>query len=326
MTSPRLRALAAFTIAGIGAAALAGCTASADTSGNGPTEASVAVLDEFFAHLEKGESAEAAAMTSIEFPEDFIDEDLYAASAALPSDAKVIDVEGSDEYSVTATVEYVLDDPENPMTATYKVKNTDGERRISWSSESFGVINVGSPGRLVLNGEIEYPMSADAEQVFLLPALYEFTYDDPTGTTQLDPDGTNEFTVAWPMDDQPSGAGLPARVNVSTANVSVLAYVEKDVTDAVDTRIEELKVACVAEGLAGPSCPDSVVEYDKPLVDPSSVQWLREPDYGVSVSDGVVEYSKGFTLRADGDSYPTPAVYEGTVTRDADGVVTFTRK
>lgn len=326
MPSPRLRALAALAIAGVGAAALVGCTASGDTSGNGPTEASVAVLDEFFAHLENGESAEAAAMTSIDFPEEFIDEDFYAASAALPTDATVIDVEGSDEYSVTATVEYVLDDPENPMTATYKVKNTDGERRISWSNDSFVVINVGSPGRLVLNDEMEYPMSAEASRVFLLPALYDFSYDDPTGTTQLDPDGTNEFTVAWPMDDRPSDADLPARVNVSTANVSVIAYVETEVTDAVDAQIEELTAACVAEGLAGPSCPASVVEYTKPLVDPSSVEWLREPGYGISSTDGVVEYSKGFTLRADGDSYPGHAVYEGTVTRDADGVVTFTRK
>lgn len=326
MPSPRLRTFAAFTIAAFGTAALASCSASTGTGENGPTEASVAVLDDFFEHLEKGESADAAAMTSIDFPEEFIDEDFYAASAALPSDAKVIDVEGSDEYSVTATVEYVLDDPENPVTATYKVKNSDGERRISWSHESFGVINVGSPGRLVLNDEMEYPMSAEAERVFLLPALYEFTYHDPTGTTQLDPDGTNEFTVAWPMDDQPSDAGLPARVNVSTANVSVIAYVETEITDAADAQIDELLAACVAEGLAGPSCPASVVEYDKPLVDPSSVEWLQESGYGVGSTDGVVEYSKGFTLRADGDPYPAPAVYEGTVTRDADGVVTFTRK
>ncbi|KQQ66876.1 hypothetical protein [Microbacterium sp. Leaf320] len=326
MPSPRFRAFAAFALAALGAAALASCTASADTSGNGPTEASVAVLDEFFAHLENGESTDAAAMTSIDFPAEFIDEDFYAASAALPSDAKVVDVKGSDEHTVTAIVEYVLDDPDQPMTATFKVKNTDGERLISWSDERLAVINVGSPGRLVLNGEMEYPMSADAELAFLLPALYEFTYDDPTGITQLDPDGTNEFTVAWPMDDQPSDADLPDRVNVSTANVSVVAYVEADVTDAVDAQIDELMAACVAERLAGPSCPASVVEYDRPLVDPSTVEWLREPGYGVSGTDGVVEYSKGFTLRADGDSYPTPAVYEGTVTRDAAGVVTFTRK
>jgi hypothetical protein len=326
MTSPRIRALTALTVAAFGATALASCAASGDTGENGPTEASVAVIDEFFAHLEKGESAEAAAMTSIEFPAEFVDEDFYGASAALPSDATVVDVEGSDEYSVTATVEYVLDDPENPIVATYTVKNTDGERRISWSHESFGVINVGSPGRLVLNGEMEYPMSVDAEQVFLLPALYEFTYDDPTGTTQLDPDGTNEFTVAWPMDDEPSDADLPDRVNVSAANVSVLAYVETDVTDAADAQIEALIAACVAERLAGPSCPASVVEYGKPLLDPSTVQWVPESGYGVGGTDGLVEYSKGFTLIADGDPYPTPAVYEGTVTRDAAGVVTFTRK
>ena len=44
--------LAGVTIGGL---ALAGCAADADVSGDGPTEEGVAVLEEFFDHLEAGE-------------------------------------------------------------------------------------------------------------------------------------------------------------------------------------------------------------------------------------------------------------------------------
>ncbi len=326
MTSPRLRVLTTAALLTLGAAAFAGCAASGPTDGSGPTDQSVALLEEFFAHLEKGETTEAAAMTSIDFPEEFLDEDFYAASAALPSDAKVVDVEGSDDVRVTATVEYVLDDPENPMTASYAVRNTDGERTISWQHDFLLFINAGSPGRLVLNGEMEYPIDKDGGKAFLLPALYEITYDDPTGVTHLDADGTDAFTLAWPMDDGPADAEIPADVSATDWTVSTMAMVGSDVTDAVDEQIEGLQAACVAESLAGPSCPASVLEYGHPLADPSSVEWFRDVDHGLVVTDGRVEYSAGFTVRADGKVVPVPAVYTGTVTRDADGTLVYTRE
>lgn len=326
MTSPRLRGLAALALVAIGAASLAACTPSGSTDGSGPTEQSVAVLEQFFTHLENGETTNAAALTSIDFPAEYLDEAFYAASAALPSDARVIETTGSDEHTVTATVEYVLDDPEKPVTSTFKVRNDDGDRTVSWKKEYLAVINAGSPGRLVLNGDMEFAVSPDAGKAFLLPALYAFTYVDPTGITHLDTDGTDEFTVPWPMDGEPSASGLPDAINLSSSVVSTTATVAPEIIDAVESQITELTTACVAEAMAGPSCPAAVLEYSKPLIDPSTVEWFQDPNYGIEIADGRVEYSMGFSVRADGEVYPVPAVYEGTVTRDADGAVVYTRE
>ncbi|MEN0022212.1 MAG: hypothetical protein AAGC61_02945 [Microbacterium sp.] len=326
MTPLRLRATRTLALSALAVVALAGCSPSGNVTGDGDTTESVALLEEFFGHLEAGETTDAAAMTSIDFPSEFLDEDFYAASAALPSDAKVVKTKGSDKYTVTATVEFVLDDPENPASATFQVKNDDGERTISWRDEKFSIINVASPGRIVVNGELDYAMQPDDTQdLYLLPALYNIAYDDPTGTTQLGDDGTNEFTLPWPMDDADPASDFPSNATVTHWNLSVSAWVEPDVIEAADAQIDALTDACVAERMAGPSCPPEVLAYGKPLVDPSTVEWFRTPATGPVVSDGRVEYSKGFTVRADGVTYPEPAVYTGTLTKDAEGTVTFTR-
>lgn len=326
MTSLRPRAPRILALTALAVVALAGCSPSGSVSGDGETSESVALLEEFFGHLEAGETSDAAAMTSIDFPAEFLDEDFYAASAALPSDAKVVTTKGSDEYTVTATVEFVLDDPENPASATFQVKNDDGERTISWRDEKFSIINIASPGRIVVNGELAYAMQpTGAHDLFLLPALYDIVYDDPTGTTQLGDDGTNEFTLPWPLDDADPASDFPSNATVSHWNLSVSAWVPTDVIAAADAQIDALTAACVAEGMTGPSCPPEVLAYGKPLVDPSTVEWFRAPATAPVISDGRVEYSKGFTVRADGDTYPETAVYTGTLTRDADGAVTFNR-
>ncbi|WP_144875935.1 hypothetical protein [Microbacterium sp. 1.5R] len=326
MTSLRPRATRTLALSAIAVVALSGCSPSGSTSGDGDTTESVALLEEFFGHLEAGETADAAAMTSIDFPTEFLDEDFYAASAALPSDVKVVPTKGSDDYTVTATVEFVLDDPENPASATFQVKNDDGERTISWRDEKFSIINIASPGRIVVNGELEYAMQPEgAHDLFLLPALYDIAYDDPTGTTQLGDDGTNEFTLPWPLDDADPASDFPSNAAVTHWNLTVSAWVPSDVIAAAEAQIDALTEACVAEGMTGPSCPPEVLTYATPLVDPSTVEWFRTPSMAPVVTDGRVEYSKGFTVRADGATYPEPAVYTGTVTKDADGTVTFTR-
>ena len=171
MPSPRRPLAAALAIAAASALALTGCAANADVNAKGEDKASIAVIEEFFAHLEAGETTEAAGMTEIDFPKTSLDEDFYTASGVTPSDVKVIETSGDDSYAVTATVEFVLDDPDHPATAELKVTNTDGERTIGWSYSTYSLINVGSPGHIVINDELEFGMSPDAHKVTLLPGL-----------------------------------------------------------------------------------------------------------------------------------------------------------
>lgn len=324
MPSPRRRLFSALAIATASALALTGCAASADVNPKGEDAASIAVIEEFFAHLEAGETTEAADMTEIDFPQTSLDEDFYTASGVTPSDVKVIETSGDDSYAVAATVEYVLDDPDHPATAELTVTNTDGERTIGWDYSTYSLINVGSPGHIVINDELEFGMSNDAHKVTLLPGLYDFEYIDPTGTTQLDPDGTNEFSLAFPVAE--TVPGLPADVDASRSSTSITSFVEQPTIDAVDAEIDRLTEACVAESMAGPSCPAQVLDYDAPLRGSTSVEWFRSADYGIKVTDGNVEYSKGFTVRTEDGVFPEDAVYVGDVTQDADGTVTYTRK
>ncbi|MFK4761437.1 hypothetical protein ACI3KS_10930 [Microbacterium sp. ZW T5_45] len=330
MTS--LRLYAALAALGLAAASLAGCAASATVDGNGPTEASVALLDEFFDHLGAAETTEAAAMTSIDFADEYLDVDFYRASVSLPSNARVIATKGSDEHTVTATVEYVLDGPDEPVTAEYTVKNFDGERLISWSSEGkMSFINVGSPGRLVLNGEKEFPIAAEAYTATLLPALYDFAYVDETGTTHLDADGTDEFALPIPYElprgsDTLPGFDIPDKVSLNIASLSLSVFVGTDIVKPADAEIIELRDACTAELLVGPSCPPALLDVPITVADPSTIEWFGASNADWSeVTDGSVAYAKGFTLRFDGNVYPEPVVYEGHITRDDDGTVHFTR-
>lgn len=332
MTAPRVRALATLTALALGGAALAGCAASAPTDGNGPTEASVALIEEFFDHLGAGETTEAAAMTSIDFSEEYLDVDFYRASVSLPSNATVIATKGSDEHTVTATVEYVLDDPDDPVTATYQVKNVGDERLITWDGGGrMSIINVGSPGRLVLNGEKEFPIGTEAYTTTLLPALYDFTYVDDTGTTSLDSDGTDAFALPVPYElaqgaDSLPGFEIPEKISLNISSLSISAFVGSDVINPADAEIEKLRDACVAELLVGPSCPAVLLETPLTVADPSTIEWFGagEED-SVEVTDGSVAYAKGYTLRVDGKVFPVPVVYEGHVTRDDDGSIVFTR-
>lgn len=324
MPSPRRRLATTIAIAAASAIALAGCAASADVNPKGEDKASIAVIEEFFAHLEAGETTEAAEMTEIDFPKTSLDEDFYTASGVTPSDVKVIETSGDDSYAVTATVEFVLDDPDHPATAELKVTNTDGERTIGWDYSTYSLINVGSPGHIVINDELEFGMSNDAHMLTLLPGLYDFEYVDPTGTTHLDPDGTNEFSLALPVSGPVSD--LPEEVYASGGSMTITSFVQLATLDAVDAEIDRLTEACVAESMAGPSCPAAVLENDAPLRGSTSVEWFGSADYGMKVTDGNVEYSKGFTVRTEDGVFPFDAVYVGDVTQDADGTVTYTRK
>ncbi|WP_345469289.1 hypothetical protein QMQ05_08730 [Glutamicibacter ectropisis] len=309
----------------IGASAISGCSPSMSTSSEGDTSESVALLGEFFKHLEAGETSAAAALTDIDFPEEFLDTDFYKASAAIPSDAKVIQAEGNDDSVVDATVEFVLDDPKHPQTATFKVKDSDGHRVVTGWGEKFSIINAASPGRIIVNGELEYAMKhSDGHDLLLLPALYNISYEDPTGMTQLSTDGTNEFDMPWPF-DQSGAYEVPANISISPGALSVSAQVETESIADVDAQIDALTDACVKENLSGPSCPDNIPEKPRVLNDSSSVQWFELPGYGLSTSDGRVEYSKGFTVEADGLAYAKSAVYSGTLTKDSDGKIVFTR-
>lgn len=315
--------LAGVTIGGL---ALAGCAADADVSGDGPTEESVAVLEEFFDHLEAGESAEAAALTDVDFPSEFIDHDFYAASAAKPTDAQIVETSGADSHSVTATVEYVLDDPDNPVATTYTVKNTDGDRSVSWSSAGqYSLIMVSSPGRIMMNGTLEFPMNDGGQDLVLLPGLYDVSYVDPTGTTHLDGDGANEFTLPHPVVDDTAAAAFPENVSVTGSAVSITAFVGSSVTDAVEEEVADLTAQCVEEKMVGPSCPPEIREYGSTFADPSTAEWFEDPNLtGVTVTDGAVQYSMGFSVVVDGNRLPMQAVYEGTVTQSDDGVVEYT--
>ncbi|MFJ4253943.1 hypothetical protein [Microbacterium sp. NPDC090003] len=322
MPSPRRHLAAALAFAAASVLALAGCTANADVDSPGEVAASTAVIEEFFAHLEAGETTEAAAMTEIDFPRESLDEDFYTASGVTPSDLKVVETTGDDSYAVTATVEFVLDDPDRPATAKLKVTNTDGERTIGWEYSTYSVIMPGSPGRIVVNDELEFAQSDDAQELILLPGLYDFEYVDRTGTTHLDPDGTNEFRLAFPVPGPI--LDLPYDVNVTAASLSSTSSLPSGTSKAVEAEIDLLTEACVAESMAGPSCPPEVLAYDGSLVATSTIHWF--PGIGqLDISDGVVEYTLPFTVQADGEGFPLTAAYAGTVTADADGNVVFTR-
>src|SRR5690606_18991506 len=118
---------------------------------------------------------------------------------------------------------------------------------------------------------------------------------------------------------------LPKDVNASSASLQIMAFIEPDLISAVEAEIDRLTAACVAEAMAGPSCPPAVLEYGKPLVDPSTVEWFENVDRKLEVTDGTVRYSIGFTVTADDTTYPVAAVYEGTVTRQEDGTVGYQR-
>ncbi|SCB86290.1 hypothetical protein GA0061084_0552 [Arthrobacter sp. NIO-1057] len=325
-TPTRMTGILKITVACIiGASSISGCSPSMSTSSEGETAESVALLDEFFKHLEAGETSAAAALTDIDFPEEFLDTDFYKASAAIPSRAKVVQSEGNDDSVVDATVEFVLDDPKHPQTATFKVKDSDGQRVATGWGEKFSIINTASPGHIIVNGELEYAMKRnDGHDLLLLPALYDISYEDPTGMTQLGADGTNEFDMPWPFDK--SGTyEIPANVSISPGALLVSAQVEAESIADVDAQIDALTAACVQESLSGPSCPDNLPKKPRALIDSSSVQWFELPGYGVLPSDGRVEYSKAFTVEADGASYAQSAIYSGTLMKDSDGKIVFTR-
>lgn len=321
----RVVSLLALTV--LGGVVLAGCSPSTEISSDGPTEQGVTVLEEFFDHLESGQPAEAAALTSIDFPAEFVDDDFYMASAARPTDARIIDATGDDSYAVKATVEYVLDDPDSPVTATFTVTTADGERTVSWSGAGrYGLIFLSSPGRITVNDTLEYSMSQEGYDLMLLPGLYDISYTDPTGVTWLEGDGTSDFTLAYPVEETPADSELPENVGVTTSYISVNAYPEASVTTAVEEEITRLTTACTEEELTGPSCPPALREYGGSLVEPSTAEWFQEPDpRGYTIAEGTVHYTQAFSVIVGEEVFSLPAVYEGAVTRAEDGTITYTQ-
>lgn len=318
------RAAAILGAAVLSAALLSGCAATADPTGNGPTEASERVLEQFFAHLEAGEFDRAAELTDLEFAAPFLDPDFTAATAS-PRDARILELSGTDSHRVSATVEYVLDDPELPVTASFTVTHTDGTRAVSWpGAEQAALIMNGAPGRVTLNDQHELAGGDGARQLTLLPGLYSASYQDPTGTTALGSDGETEFTFPVPTEDTSLSPELPARVSLNGSMIVVTAPIKPGIIDEVEAQIRQLTDACGQELLLGPSCPPALLDDAATVADPASIEWFRDPnETALTVGDGEVRYAMGFTVRADDKTFPMPAVYVGTVTRDATGTVAF---
>ncbi|MGO3146150.1 MAG: hypothetical protein ACTIJ6_00580 [Leucobacter sp.] len=303
------RAFGISTLLLIGSVALTGCTAGVSTTDAG----SIAVVEEFFGHLEAGEATRAAALTDMQFDDEFVDDDFYAASIALPADSRITKTEGYDGGLFTATVEYVLDDPSEKVTLDVTVRELEGELKIS----GWGVdvpLTIGpypAAGVVTVNDSLEYTLADEGNKLSLLPGTYAFTYEDPTGLLTLSEGEETSFAVQAP----------------DPGKLSIVPSFMQDVAPAVTAEVERLQRACEAEAFTGASCPPELIEAMQGASDagPKSVEWFREsgPDI-VLKGQGYVSTS---TYLVHSDSLPedVSVSYTGAVTRDASGAVAFIR-
>lgn len=310
MSLTRNRALAASVLMLIGGAALAGCAAGIDTDDTG----SVAVVEKFLKHLEAGEATAAAALTDLDFADEFIDDDFYAASAALPTEAHIVKTTGYDDFGFSATVEFVLDDPAEPESLDLRVREENGEFVITswWGYLPTSIGPYPAPGVMRVNDTLEYRLADKGNELGLLPAVYTVEYTDPTGLLQLGKDDVASFTIKSPDDGQGS---------------LVMPRLMPDVVPAVRDEIERLRDACASEGFVGPSCPPELVDAVTALpgATASSGEWFRVsgPDLGMK-GDGY-EATSSYEYYDDNLAQPLPVSYVGIVTRDASGAVVFSR-
>ena len=314
---PRVGVAKSLFLAVIGAAlTLTACSpAPIDTDDSG----SIALVEEFFAHLEAGEASEAAALTDMDFADEFIDDDFYRASVALPSNARIVATSGDDSIGLTATVEYILDDPGDPIDLDIRVSPRDGELKISgWKSD--GLITIGpvnAPGIVTVNGRLEYEVAEEGNTLTLLPAAYAGEYHDPTGLTHLiGQDST--FTASIPRLLNDDGSRGP-RLNASPTLLP-------DVEPGLLAAIEDLQAACAEEHFAGPSCPEELTAaLSEPLDSSVTAEWFREPGPEIYFTDDGYRATSTYQVVFSDDAAPTMTVsYTGIVSRDPAGTIIFT--
>ena len=138
----------------------------------------------------------------------------------------------------------------------------------------------------------------------------------PPGTTHLDGDGTNEFTLPHPVVDDTAAAAFPENVSVTGSAVSITAFVGSSVTDAVEEEVADLTAQCVEEKMV------AIV----PAGDTGVRKHIRRPVHSRVVRGSESDRcdghrrcgrcSMGFSVVVDGNRLPMQAVYEGT--RDAE--------
>lgn len=281
---------------------------------------STALVEKFFAHLEAGEATEAAALTDMELADEFVDDSFYRASAALPSDAHIVDTDGSDAIGLTVTVEYTLDEPAVPVILSVRVSPRDGHLKIAgWEGGS--PITIGpanSPGTVTVNGTREYAVADEGNVLTLLPGAYRAEYHDPTGLTDLIGQEST-FTAIVPVQSGNGGRGS-ARLNATPA---LRPDVESGLLDAID----DLQVACAEEHFIGPSCPEELIEVrDQPLDASVTAEWYRDPGPEIRFVDGSFQAVSSYTIRFSDDTEPTMTVsYSGTLTRDSANAIALVR-
>lgn len=292
----------------VGALALAGCSAGAEA---GDSE-SRAVVDEFLAHLEAGEATAAAALTDMPFPDELIDDSFYAASLALPSDARIVATEGSDGGPFTATVSYVLDDPQVPETLDVRVAEQAGEYTIiGWTDDL--PLTVGpfpAAGVIEVNGLVDYTLADAGNELLLLPGLYSFSYDDPTGLLRLSDGTESPFEVRSPR----------------SSDIGIVPAFLPDVVPSVTAEIERLQVQCGEAGFTGPSCPPELTQAAalSPVASPASADWFLESGLDIVFDDSGYRASATYLVQSDQLTADVTATYTGAVSRDAAGTVVFT--
>jgi len=310
MSLTRRRTLAVSALLLIGSAALTGCAAGIDTDDTG----SVAVVEKFLKHLEAGEATAAAALTDLDFADELIDDDFYAASAALPTDARIVKTSGYDDFGFSATVEFVLDDASAPESLDLTVRENDGVFTIvRWSS--YLPVRIGpypAHGVVRVNNTLDYTLAKAGNDLTLLPAAYALEYTDPTGLLRLGAEDDTSFTVNSPN----RGEGF-----------SIVPSFLPDVEPSITTEIERLQNACAAEGFTGPSCPPGLVDAvtASPGAATSSGEWFRDSGIDIRMKGDGYEATSSYTFRNDELPDLITVSYTGTVTRGASGAVVFAR-
>lgn len=306
--------------AALGALALSAC---APTPLDTDDSESIALVEEFFAHLEAGEAAEAAALTSIDFTDEVVDDAFYGASAALPTDATIVSTTGDDASSLSAVVEVTLDSVPERVQLEVRVARDDDELRIAgWRGGS--PITIGPadvPGTLTVNGALEYTLADSRNTLMLLPGVYTGEYDDPSRLTRLIGQ-EDSFTAVVPelAVSETVAPGGPARLDATPVLAS-------DVEPGLRDAVEALQDACAAEGFAAPACPDELAAVvPEPLDSAVTAEWFREPGPEFRFVDGRFEATSSAQVRFSDDTLPLTTVsYSGTISRDASGRIVLTR-
>ncbi|MFD0559577.1 hypothetical protein FB566_0224 [Stackebrandtia endophytica] len=308
--------VAAAVATGVGLVGLVGCAAAPiDTDDSG----SIALVEEFFADLEAGKASEAAALTSMDFGEEFVDDDFYRASAAFPTDARIVETSGYDAAAFSAIVEFTLEGADVPATLEVRTTREGDELKISgWRGDS--AIAIGpfpAAGTVTVNDRLEYVLAAEDNRLTLLPGAYSVEYDDPTGLLQLS--GRDAAFTAYVPEI------VTANGEVLAAGFQVVPTFMPDVEPGLYEAVGQLQAACAEEGFIGPSCPAEFT-WDEPFDGSVTAEWFRGPGPEIRLVDGGYQATANYQVRFSNDTAPVMTVsYTGTIGRDASGAVTFTR-